>query len=335
MAKRIPMAVSALVLAACGGGGGDADAPPGTTIDAAEVDAPPVTPDGPEIDAAPPIDATPPDAPPGNGRFVVRRIQAPATTSEANTLGFDLDSGEPGGDVGVDNQLGQVLSTLTAQGMPVQPELNRSIDRGGSITLASLDPSGSTLAWLVGANPTPPACTDAADTVCAHHLDGNGAFEVAPVASELMTYDADSGTGTALLQLSFLGGAPATLRLRGAQFAGTITQDTFTGKVGGMIDDAQIDAELLPAVASGFQERVDADCSGSGPSCGCPSGSAGAMAIALFDTDASCSVSLAEIQASSLVQALLANDTTIDGVDGMSLGVGIESVRATFTPPAP
>src|SRR5688572_8362629 len=147
-----------LVLAACGGGS-----------------------DGPAVDAA--IDARPdaPPPPPNTFRYVISKQQVPTNNNQARELGQDLN-----GDLTVDNQLGMVLGTFAGQGFDVQAAADRAIDRGVSIQLVELQADSftastlpSSFAIFQGANPSPPACIGAGDTVCRKHLAGSAIFDAA------------------------------------------------------------------------------------------------------------------------------------------------------------
>jgi hypothetical protein len=311
---------ASLLVAGCGNGsycGGDCtDARPDARPDALF--------DARATDAATPID----------GAYVVRRIQTPTTTADVMSMGFDLDGDEPVGDPNVDNQLGFVLSALAAQAMPVQPDLDRAIDRGDVITLLAVDQPERTVHWLVGRAPSPPPCEGPDDLECGGHLTGEGAFLVDDAAGgEEMTYGLENGQGTAQMQVSFFGGDPVLLHVDAAHFDGVIIDTAFGGRVGGMITAPRIQTDLIPALASGFQALVTAACGGAPPSCGCPPDTASASAIALFDANDDCAVSVAEVSTNDLIEAFLAPDVTLDGVDGLSLAFRIETERASFPLP--
>jgi hypothetical protein len=343
------LAAFAILSLGCGGGdGGTSDAPPSPPDapdpdepDAALADAPLADaplPDAALPDAALPDAALPDAGPPGVGAFVVSAVDVPTSASEASALGLDLDGGEPGGDPGVDNQLGSVLAALTSFGFDPQVAVADAVAQGLTIELLHFTAAG-TLDTYIGANPVPPACNGPGDPVCGHHLDGTGTFDVVAMPTGSMPQSATGttvtgGPGTAVLPILVLGTDPLMLPLIGARFTGTVTATTVTtARLAGAIPQSAIDNELIPALQVQIAGIIAAGCTDltNPPTCGC-AGTAQQI-IDLFDDNQDCAVSVAELQSNSLIQALLAPDVTIGGVDALSFGVGITGVTATFTPP--
>ena len=307
----------------------------------------PVTADGPPstADGPPMIDAPRPDAAPTTGRYVLSAIDVPTTTTEAQTLGMDIDSGEPNGDAEVDNQLGLILAAVAGMGFDVQTGVTFSIDHGLSITLVDLRADAS-LHTIPGSDPMPPACESSSDTVCRHHLTGTASFDM-PTGATTGTMPTTTtggvttgGPGTAVFDLALLGSTtPVQLDVIGARFEGTIDANGITSaKMAGAVSSQQINDDVLPAVAAAFRTLVEMECTAGQPppGCGCPTGSQSLQLIQLFDNaPQNCVISNAEVRNNSLIQALFMPDVNIGGVDGLSLGVGVEGVGATFrfTPP--
>src|SRR5262245_30539585 len=317
--------VIAIMIVGCGsGGGGTADAPHGPD---APIDAPNVA---------------PPDArPPVPGAFVLSQAQVPTSSAEIQMLGLDLDGDQPGGDAGVDNQLGAVLSAFASMGYPIQTTVSAGVDRGASLTLFYFDPVTADLETYAGTNPDPPACASPSDTTCRHHLDGHGLFDLAPgvPAGTMPTTTVTTtvgGPGTATIELAiFSDDDPIPVQLIGARFVGTAAGSGITdAKLAGAITFEGINDGLIPALGNQLRASIATDCpTAVPPDCTCAAGSPGETAIATFDDDHDCAVTDNELRMNTLVQALFMTDVTIDGIDGLSFGFGVTAVPAAFNPP--
>ncbi len=313
-------------------------------------------------DAAPPADsrvpdATPDAAPPGlceveladggvapTYQYVLDAIDVPENSDQAEDLGMDLD-----GDGSIDNQIGNIIGALVSVGGglgEVQQRTARAVDEGGTITLAQLWPcSTGAFATYHGANPRPAACDGAGDTVCRHHLDGTGAFDIAagtPTSQQVVgTTSGDvftGGPGELALPLALFGGEPALLTLTHAQVRlDGVSADGFaTGTIAGGIPEEQVQAALVPAVYAGVSAQIASECTGVGLDCGCEPSSTAVTLLGIFDVDNDCAVTLPEIQDNPLIATLLGSDldTDADGTaDALSIGVGVHAVRASFTAP--
>jgi hypothetical protein len=321
MKKTIAVVVA---VAACGDDGGvTVDAP--QTIDAMET-----------IDAMPPVDGRDPTP----NAYVIGAVRLPSNSSEVMMFGQDIDAIEPGGDVGIDNQLGNVISALVGFGLDAQTGVTVSIDRGAAITLVYRDMTEMALETYVGANPMPPACNGPSDTTCRLHLDGHGLFEIAagePIGAIPEVAPGTFGSGTAVVHivLGFGGAMPMTLELIGARFDGTIDATGFVdAKLAGAIPDEQVQSELLPAIAEGIRATVAMECTGSPPpTCGCTPSSNGEQFISLFDENQDCTITDDEVRNNAIIQSFFDPDVNIGGVDALSLGVLATGVPAAFTPP--
>ena len=118
------------------------------------------------------------------------------------------------------------------------------------------------------------------------------------------------------------------------------------GRIGGAIRDEDVRATVIPALASSVQATIDAECSSAPPSC-CPGGSNGDAYLQLFDTDANCTITAAEIENNALIGARFAPDLDlidatrdnafaprVDGVnDALSIAIGFTAVGARFERP--
>lgn len=311
-------------------------------------------PDHDKVDAAPPRPDAPPDAAPDappdapdvlfSHHYIIDKQLIPANNAEAREYALDLN-----GDTTLDNQLGMVASVFAGQGLPSQPQSDRSVDRGASLMLIDFLSNGfnsgtAKLTLYTGVNPQPPACNGGSDTTCRRHLDGNGSFTVAVTSArdELLVGRFSSGTvttdagGTNRLHLSvtLLTSNPVTLELIGARarVSGVNVAGIATGVIAGAIAQTEIDAKLLPAWATGMNTQIVQDCGGAPPSCGCGPGSTGKTFVELFDAVHDCTISVGELASNSLMQALITPDLMLDGKPALSIGIGFRAVRATFTP---
>jgi hypothetical protein len=283
-----------------------------------------------------------PMTPLGAHRYVIDHQHLPTNNTEARTYGLDLN-----GDSVVDNQLGMVNGTIASMGFAAQPVLDHGIDTGSIEILADLESADLTTAAQAtftlfdGANAMPAPCNGSSDTTCRHHLAGTATFDVAamprdtPLAGAIAAGVVTAGPGTLHLRTNAFG-TMVDLNLIGARVRLTNPTDSsvMTGVIGGAITQQEIDSSLLPPLQINLTAVIGADCSAltSPPGCGCASGSSGATVISLFDTDHDCAVTIAEIKSNSLMMALLAPDVMIDGMQALSVGVGVSAVHAAFTP---
>lgn len=302
-----------------------------------QIDAPP---DMPGSDA--PVDMPDLKTP---HHYIMASQVIPTTQVEARDNGLDLN-----GDSQVDNQLGAVMATFTTQGFDVAGLATRAVDHGDTLMLIDFESDGfqsgaATFALLAGANPRPPACEGGSDTVCRHHLDGSGLFDVAggaprdtPLAGAMVNgrITTDAGDANRLhLQVALATTAPFMMPLLGARVrvTGPSPGGITAGVVAGGLAKTDIDGILLPAWQQSMDALVQAGCNGAPPTCSCPAGSQAKVLHDLFDTTPNdCAISLSELKNNSLIQSLLAPDLTIDGQQAVSLGIGFTAVSATFTP---
>jgi hypothetical protein len=315
--------------------------------------APDVAPGGP-ADAAPRPDAEPRIPMGDHHPYVMDSITLPTNGAEAEQLGLDVD-----GDGQVDNQLGSIVALLSTNGADMNVVLAGQIDRGETIQLADLqttdlaDATNSALYIWKGENPLPLPCTDIGDTVCRHHLAGNGTFDVAPVENpgQAMIFGGISGMhyggnrGVVQLEVPlFVADQALHLEVIGARAEVEVSELGMTmGHLAGAVTEDYIESDVLPELHNVLAIVVERDCGGTSPNC-CDADTDGAQTVGLFDADSDCMVSLAELQDSGLLDALLAPDVDLldeeglEGSDGVkesvSLGVGFTAVTAVYDPPA-
>lgn len=330
------VALCTLAAAACGGGGDD------------------------------PGDDTPPEG--DHHKYVADSVLVPTTTTEVQTYGMNVDKDEKEdsdgaegpdkvGDDGIDNQLGSVLAALTNFNFDVQGNVTTSVSQGDIILLADYQTvdftsaAHSGLTIKLGANPTPPACTDASDTVCRHHLTGTATFTIDPnsPANALVTGSVANGIftskpGNLTLQIALSAGNPIPLNLIAARAELKMTSATgiMEGKLSGAIAESDINNNILPAVKGQLDDIIAEDCpTATAPECACTPSSTGEMLMSMFDsdTDADCEISVMELQTNPIISGFLTPDVTISAetdasipapIEALSIGIRFTAVGAMF-----
>jgi hypothetical protein len=293
-------------------------------------------------------------------QFVIDRILLPTTATQASMLGLNIDGDEQGRP---DNALGQILATLSSQGgeaVDLQGEIDLAMNQGNIIVLANMQAKSLQTAtgvgmWVfLGADPDPAPCDG---DVCGRHLAGGASFSISPssppnpndvlLVGQNVGGKYTGGPGTVTLELSLIADTdPVVLNLVGARAEVNVSEGgLMNGKLGGAVTEAELNSNVLPAIASLVGDTVARDCSGTHPDC-CTAGSTGQTLIDLFDTNEDCQVSLDEIRNSNLISSLLAPDVDLfddtgkfnprtNGIkDSLSLGIGFSGVPATYTLPS-
>jgi hypothetical protein len=320
VSMRICLVIALAMIVGCGG-----------DDDCCEIKTPDAAIDGPQLPAT-------------HHHYVIDKVTVPQSNTQARDLGLDLN-----GDQTIDNQLGMVLSTFASMGLDPQVEMDKLIDTGAGIMLGDLgaddltNESFATFTIYQGANPMPAACAGSTDTVCRKHLTGSAAFSIKagapidpPLTGAIVNSKLVAGPGHLTLQLVFAGSMPFTVTLLGARVDLTNTATSSSGKLGGAVTKTDLDTKIIPAMRAGFQVAVMRDCTmlTSPPSCGCVQDSSGKTLLGLFDTSPKdCSISVAEVQNNSLIVSLLAPDVTVEGMQALSIGLGVHAVGGTFTAP--
>ncbi len=315
----------------------------------------------PGCEEAPPVGCHDDFICPGSSHtYVIDRLRLPVSGDLVDQYGVDID-GDPQG--WPENAVGRVLSELTAASadLKLQAWTDELIDTGGLILLERIRATAITTATGVGAwtyvgeelDPSP--CTDALDTVCRRHLDGDGSFRLSDASaldSRVVGFIAGGtyagGPGTIDLPL-FAGDQQFRLRLYGARMEVQVSESALgsadaPGRVGGGIRPDDLDSDLLPWALARITGAIAADCTSSVPPCGCAAGSAGQAVIGLFDEvePRDCAVTLDELRNNSLIAPLLVADVDLfdadgnfnprsDGVDdSLSFGLAFTAVGATY-----
>ena len=277
--------------------------------------------------------------------YVIDHIDVPTSAAQAREYGMDLD-----GNGSVDNQLGNVIATLSGMGVDANATVARSIDRAETILLARVgttslaDAAVGTFQTYVGSEPSIPACASTADTECRKHLSGTASFTAlhipagTPLKGSFVNGEFSGSGGQLVIRLALLGSAPIDVVLLASQARVSSSTDDQIGMatLTGAVAQSDIDAKIVPAVRDNVMTSVTQDCTAltSPPGCGCTTGSDGKQALALFDTSPQdCSISLTEVKNNTLVKTLLTPDVSIAGTMGLSIGVRATAVRAQFQAP--
>ncbi len=297
--------------------------------------------------------------------YVVDQLQIPTSATEVSRYGLDLD-----GDLEPDNALGLVLSALgnVVGEIDLQETLDAQFDAGSLIVLAdlqatSLDDASNSAFWVyLGDNPGTDPCADEEEEDCGYHLDGQTSFDIAANSPTDARVDGSisggafsGGPGVVSLSLALVDDIPPlNVDLVGARVEIESVSETglASGRIGGGITIAQIEDELMPAIAAGLTALIEEECEGPGEDpapCGCPEDSTSDIVQQTFDTGESCDVTTEELLNNDTISTLIQPDVDLLDENGnfnptpeddpdwspdaMSLGVGFSAVGADFTSP--
>jgi len=189
-------------------------------------------------------------------KFVVSALTVPAMKSD---YAIDLN-----GDNRPDNALGQIISTLSLQGLNVQMGVDQAVQSG-------------TLVLLVSETSTDAAFqndTCASATVQLGKKDASGAFSVdttqpggtftGPIKAGKFSSAAPATTKhpvTVAIKLPLLAGAePLNLTLYGAHLSSTKdASGNLTGQIQGAIKNSDVQTVIIPSVAKILSDKIAAD----------------------------------------------------------------------------
>lgn len=296
-------------------------------------------------------------------QYVVDEATVPTSALQALQVGLDLDDDDNGR---VDNRLGEILGILAGQNIDVQAAVGSAITEGDIIILTELkatdlaDGCGSVGVYL-GANPDPAACDPNNPTDCGKHLSGSASFEIAPgipnntevigtLASNRFLITDNDTPGNFSIELDLIEGQDAiTLDLIGARVEiGSISANGLSnGLIGGAVKTSDLETTIIPTMQNLLNDELMTACDATQTPC-CPANSNGELILNLFDSDDSCTISVAEITQNQLIGTLLTPDVDLldaagnyqrdrddrDGnPDSLSIGIGFGTTTATFTAP--
>jgi hypothetical protein len=243
----------------------------------------------------------------------------PATSSEAYQLAFDLD-----GDGSGDNNAGNIIGALAGLGLDASGTSAGAFARGDVVILHSVRADDlvddGAVSWrvLAGEADAPPRF-DGTDVLRAGSDDG---WLLGP----LVQGRADLSWGGVTLALPFFPDQPPLeLPLVEARLAATITASGCSGRVGGVMLNADIET-TLPRFAAQAIVHIERN----------PTNRFAEAAHNIFDEDRDGTITVDEIVTSSLTRSAFRPDVDLDGdgdPDGLSFGLGLECVPATFSAP--
>jgi hypothetical protein len=225
--------------------------------------------------------------------YVANQLLVPTSTAQAHEYGLDLD-----GNGTVDNQLGQVLSTLGGMGFDIQGTVDKAVLDGSVIFLADVQTKDFTNASnagfqvFLGQNPMPAACNagemptcDMANppacTGCGHHLSGTGSFTIDPNGPQDAaltgkfaggTFTAGPGSLTlpltlagANLQLSLIGARIKASGVTATQIGSGTGATTMDGAIlAGALTQDDLNTQVIPAIQQALGPLIVRDCCGAG-----------------------------------------------------------------------
>lgn len=292
-------------------------------------------------------------------KYVVNKIDVPATASASKAVAQDLD-----GDGIVDNALGGLLASLAggAANLDLQTGVDTQLNDATFTLLLSIkatdlvDANGVGTYFFFGENPTPAACTDAEDPLtCGQHLDGSASFNVtanspsdAVLRGTLAAGGLNAGPGSISIELPLGDIAPLQLDLIAARLVADVSADGIaTGKLAGAITSKDVDENLMPKIQELVAQLIVDDCAPADGVCNCTADSPGASVVDFFDDNDDCEIPLAELMADTIIDSTVRNPDldlldadgnyapNSDGIkDSLSIAIGFTAVGAAFELPA-
>lgn len=268
-------------------------------------------------------------------KYVISAVRMPASAAEAPMLTLPLQDGG-----GRNNRVGAALA-----GLPVGPITNAAIQHGDESLLLDLqardltDASAAGATLRFGENPTPTPCT--APDSCGHHLTGTGSFDIAfggideTLFGNVIGGTFSSAPNITSIQLDFQRGRPLDIDLLTARIELSNMTDASIGKgiLAGVISRDFMIGQFLFEMKLGFDDILTADCAiGPDSTCACAPGSLGEQIRFAFGPEpiGVCSLTDETFMAHPGVQALMQSDVSVDGVAGLTFGMGITAVAADF-----
>ncbi|MBI5478414.1 MAG: hypothetical protein HY906_06130 [Deltaproteobacteria bacterium] len=278
-------------------------------------------------------------------QFVVDGVELPLSATEANAVGFDLDT-----DGTIDNRLGEMLTALQGAMGSSSPQdsINLALREGLMISLLSiyavdLTTSPKANAWtFVG---QPQALTDGPQP--------GGTFTLDPAAPIDAYFGGRIKNGVGyfggpdaafMLRTPFTDYGTLDLPLKSVRMEFDVSADGLAlenGRLAGAVTEADLQTEVLPQLTDLLDAVLERNCTDRGGTggagvCGCVPSSGTATIQSLFDANGDCYVTLDEVTGNNLLATLLAGDVTLpDGSRAISLAVGFHAVNAVYPHPAP
>lgn len=289
-------------------------------------------------------------------QYVVSKATViPAGSTSPASPGYGLDLGSKTSsnlDGRIDNNLATGLQILAGvnDALNAQTTLNAAVAQGSVILLVDFQSkdfmnSNAGFAIKFGASPNPPACTDANDMTCGHHLMGGASFQLATnspsgdVTGKLVNGVFDGGPGELSLEITIGSTTPILLPLVRARVKITSVSDTsLKAVVAGLITEADLQTNVGGALETAIAALIGGACTETNnpPGCGCSGLAATVMGLLDGDTGTTrdCKITGAEILANPATATNTKPDicsmATCSAPDAISIGMNIEAVAATF-----
>lgn len=264
--------------------------------------------------------------------YLVNHVLLPTSSSEATSYAIDLD-----GNGSLDNNFGQVLSALAAQGLDLNGPMAAAIASGSIVHLVHLqttdvlvanDPAAEAT-WCIGVPTATAPLFDGTDNPsCA---DTSGTF-VGPLSGGSFTSPSPATTPNPVsLDIELPAGAGnVTLPVLNARlsFAAGATGNLYFGQINGSIPHTDLLNAFAPAIAALCNASIQSD----------PGSNTATSCEGLFDTGctghpeyaSNGQIELCEVTENTLIQALFAPDVQVDDggtlVDANSMGIRFTAI---------
>jgi hypothetical protein len=278
-------------------------------------------------------------------KAVVKQLLLPTSNKQ---YGFDLN-----GDSIADNQLGQIIGSLTTVGgLQVQPNVDTAVNNGDVVVLMTetgADLTSNTCAQTtlqLGTETATPPTFNGSDTFTVDATQPTGTFKGAITAGTFTSNNpATSTTPTELTILLPLveGQPPLPLKVTGARVTFTKSGDNLTnGQLNGAVRKTDIDSTIIPAVAVLLTNIINDTTSSSAATIETAFDTGGCSDGGTMAAKGDKKISTCEVAGNSIIKGVLKADVQMfdNGVfkpsaanttpDSMSLGVKFEAVKATF-----
>ncbi len=235
--------------------------------------------------------------------YLITTLEVPGSAQQASELAMDIDK-----DGRMDNSMGGLLGAIhNLSDYDLSEEINQMVLDGELLQLLTLKTTS-----LVNANGTSVQVSLALDTDNdpSDNFTGDEVFAIdSSVAPGMITGFIDDGVltvelGNAPLAFSFPGlGETFMLPLTAARIEANVTDEGLVGRIGGVVSMKIVRESLVPALAEGFRRAIATDC----PDNICTEDSFGQLILEVFDTDDDQNISVAELEASTILKATLLN----------------------------
>ncbi|MFH2006371.1 MAG: hypothetical protein ABI333_07285 [bacterium] len=282
--------------------------------------------------------------------YIVSELYIPTTSAEAQNIGVDVD-----GDGTIDNKLGQIMSLLMSQGTgDPNTSINADIDSGDLVIplrlfVDAFPTDASVLAAAYQGVPlTSPPLFNGTDVVDV----APGSPTNQPIGGDLMSGTLDCGPGQLLIPVPLVTQTVFVSLQSARVLGGPVTATGWTDvMVGGGITEQDMESEIIPALATYFNDVIasdpfgsvattlmdlfDGNCEPTVPGCASQVPGVGECAVN-NPTDTPPVITVTELLCNALLNSATAPDVDSngDGVnDLLSVGFRVQAVSATINLP--